>query len=104
MVKPGVFKTRGGGIGVVLPALPPIPEPEQWQDGDTHLDGHNAAKRMREQCAAVLRTAGMTVAFPDEPSVQELLRNDPDYQTFLAEDPEGVGLLRGELGRFGEDQ
>lgn len=101
MVKPGVLKIRGGGICVVLPALPPIPEPSPEQGADEHMTEYSAAKRMREQCAAVLRAAGMTVAFPDESSVQDLLRNDPDYQAFLADDPEGVGLFRGELGRFG---
>jgi len=48
-------------LAVTLPPLPSIPEPEEFAIDDSHMDGFNAAKRMRERCALAVEAAGLGV-------------------------------------------
>ncbi|WP_313453461.1 hypothetical protein [Stutzerimonas nitrititolerans] len=48
-------------LAVTLPPLPSIPEPEEFAIDDSHMDGYNAAKRMREGCALAVEAAGLGV-------------------------------------------
>ena len=55
------WKASRESLVIELPPAPPVPEEPEEAIDDSHMDGYNAAVRMRSACEKSIKAAGLKV-------------------------------------------